>query len=35
VARMQGSLRRFNVDKVKREDIGRMGGGGAAEGDED
>jgi hypothetical protein len=33
---MQGSLRRFNVDKVRREDIGRMGGGGgAAEGDED
>lgn len=28
VDRMLGSLRRFNVDKVKREDIGRVGGGG-------
>ena len=34
VARMLGSVQRFNVDKVKREDIGRMGGGGG-EGDED
>ena len=27
VSRMLASARRFNVDKVKREDIGRMGGG--------
>ncbi|MBN8231441.1 ParB N-terminal domain-containing protein [Corallococcus macrosporus] len=27
VTRMLASARRFNVDKVKREDIGRMGGG--------
>jgi ParB family chromosome partitioning protein len=35
VTRMLGSVQRFNVDKVKREDIGRMGGGGGGEGDED
>jgi len=27
VDRMLASARKFNLDKVKREDIGRMGGG--------
>jgi ParB family chromosome partitioning protein len=35
VAKMLGSVQKFNVDKVNKDDITRMGGGGAAEPDEE
>jgi ParB family chromosome partitioning protein len=34
VAKMLASAQKFNVDKVNKDDITRMGGGGAAEPDE-